>query len=138
MGQKGQCERSRPGIKNERRKVAKPCGVKRKDRKIQRGTKKKQVVPQRETRSLRESPTHTYRPSSQGEGKEPHLCWIDRVGGRQQVRFSRRCWSGERSLHYFQQKPNPLAAHHLLHYGVPPPPHTLLTQAGRPRGRRLG
>lgn len=28
--------KSRPGIKSERRKVAKPCGVKRKDRKIQR------------------------------------------------------------------------------------------------------
>lgn len=91
------------------------------------------------TRGLRASPVYT-QPSSQGEGEEPHLCRIDRVGGRQQVRFSRRLWSGERSLHYFQQKPNPLPAHHLLLFPHPPLPntkHTFLTLAGKPRGRRL-
>lgn len=40
---------------------------------------------------------------------------------------------GERSLHYFQQKPSPLSANSLH-----PTTHSLPTQAGWPRGRRLG
>lgn len=40
---------------------------------------------------------------------------------------------GERSLHYFQQKPSPLSA-----YSLHPTTRSLPTQAGWPRGRRLG